>query len=206
MRRAIEMSGCLIKEIGLGKLSAGDGKKLYEISITFEMEKCTFLKGDDKVIQGTLGTKNKNWLCSNFEPVGMPGGIQGESVIDIEAGKMTAKIGKEHVGMFRYGTKHYTSWEVAGLKTTHLPIAYDAALAYVNKVLADGAITDEEYMPWSVDIKDQTMKNVLGTINYTGTAPQKFTWSPQLKGGGDTMSNFSIDWLLQTLRFIPSWK
>ncbi len=202
-KRAIDMKGCLITEIGLPKLSAGDGKKLAEMTFSWEVETCEFLKGDDKVITGVIGNTNKNLLASNFEPVGMPGGIQSESVIDVETGKMTAKIGKEHVGMFRHHTKHYAAWEVAGLKTTHSSIAYDTALAYVNKVLKDGAITDDEYVPWSIDMKDQTMKKVLGTINYTGTACQKFTWSPQLKAGGDTMSNFTIDWVLQTIRYEP---
>lgn len=204
-KRAIEMTGCLIKEVNLGKLSAGDGKKLYEISLTWEVEDLKFIKGDDKVIAGTLGAKNKNWLCSNFEPVGIPGGIASESVIDWECGKMSAKVGKEHVGMFRLPTRHYAKWDVDGVKSTHSSIGYDAALAYVQKVLADGNITDGEFAAMSVDIKDQTMKNVLGTINYTGMACQKFTWAPQLKSG-ETMSNFTIDWVVQTIRFEPKWK
>lgn len=205
-KRAVQMDGCLIKEVGLGSLKAGDGKKLLEFSLTWEMETLAFLKGDDKVISGVLGSKNKNWLASNFEPIGLPGGIPGESVTEIDMGKMAAKIGKEHVGMHRFATKHYTAWDFSGLKTTHSSIGYDAALAYVQKIVQDGNITDGEYTDWEVALKTQTMKDVLGTVVYTKTAPQKFTWSPQLKGGADSMSTFSIDWLAQTARFKPEWK
>ncbi len=204
-KRAIAMAGCLIKKIGLGKLAAGDGKKLWDMSFEWESEDVIYEKGTDAVIQGVLGTKNKNWLCSNFEPMGMPGGIEANSVIDIDCGSMSAKVGKEHVGMLRQASKHYTKWDVDGVKSTHSSIAYNTALAYVNKVIRDGAIQDEEYAPWSVDLKDQTFKTVLGSINYTGSACQKFTWSPQLKSG-DTMSNFTIDWVVQTIRFEPKHK
>ncbi|KAB2911131.1 MAG: hypothetical protein F9K40_01335 [Kofleriaceae bacterium] len=201
-QRAIEMAACLITKVGLGKLSAGDGKAHFKFNVEWECEDLIFLKGDDKVISGQIKGKEKNWLASNFEPQGVPGGIEPESIIDIECGSMTAKVGKEHVGMFRHPTRHYAKWDVDGLKTTHSSIAFDSALAYVNKVLKDGAITDNEYTDWGTDLKDQTMKTVLGTINWTGTACQKFDFSPQLKAG-DAMSTFTITWVMETLRFTP---
>lgn len=200
--RAINMGGCLITKVGLGKLSAGDGKKHWDINLEWECEDLVFEKGDDKVISGQIKGKEKNWLCSNFEPQGVPGGIEAQSVIDIECGSMSAKVGKEHVGMLRHPTRHYAQWTVDGLKTVHSSIAYDSVLAYVNKVLKDGVIDDSEYADWGVDIKDQTMKKVLGTINFGGTACQKFDFSGQMKAG-DTMSNMTITWVMETLRFIP---
>jgi len=203
-KRAVIMGGCLIKKVTLGKLAAGDGKKHWDISMEWEGEKVTFEKGDDKVLSGIIAAKEKGWLCSNFEPSGFPGGIDPASFIDIDCGSMTAKVGTEHVGMFRNGTKHYTGYEVGGLKTTNSSIAYEAALAYVNKVMQDGAIDDSEYIDCGCAIKDMTMKKTLGEITWKGVACQKFTWAPQLKSGGDTMSNFSIDYVVEQLLFTPT--
>jgi hypothetical protein len=195
-KRRIDMTGCLVKELSFPKLDAKDGKKHMEMTITTVVEKVDF-KPDSGAVQGNIGKKAKNWLVSNFEPSGMPGGILPNSVMNLELPKFTAKIAEEHHGMHRWPTRHYAAWEVAGLKTEHSSIGFDAVKDLCVKVIADGAITDDEYTDWGVDIKDQTMKTTLATFTFKYTAPKKFTWAPELKGGQDGMATCSVDWVLE---------
>jgi hypothetical protein len=195
-KRRIDMTGCTVKELSFPKLEAKDGKKHMEMTITAVCEKVDF-KPDSNPVQGVIGKKAKNWLVSNFEPSGMPGGILPNSVMSIELPKFTAKIAEEHIGMFRLPTRHYAAWEVAGLKTEHSSIGFDAVRDLCVKVIQDGAITDEEYTDWGVDIKDQTMKTILASFTFKYTAPKKFTWAPELKGGQDGMATCSVDWVIE---------
>jgi hypothetical protein len=195
-KRRIDMTGCLVKELSFPKLDAKDGKKHMEMTFTAVVEKVDF-KPDSNAISGVINKKAKNWLVSNFEPSGMPGGIAANSVINLELPKFTAKVAEEHTGMMRLPTRHYAAWEVSGLKTEHSSIGFDAVKDLCVKVIQDGAITDEEYTDWGVDIKDQTMKKILASFTFKYTAPKKFTWSPELKGGQDGMATCSVDWVLE---------
>ncbi len=195
-KRRIDMTGCLVKELSFPKLDAKDGKKHMEMTITCVAEKVDF-KPDSSPIQGNISKKAKNWLVSNFEPSGMPGGIPAQSVINLDLPKFTTKPAQEHTGMMRLPTLHYAAWEVAGLKTEHSSTGFDAVKDYVNKVIMDGALTDEEYSDWAVMIKDQTMKTDLCEFTFKYTAPKKFTWAPELKGGQDGMATCTLEWVLE---------
>lgn len=195
-KRRIDMTGCLVKELSFPKLDAKDGKKAMEMTFTAVVEKVDF-KPDSSAIQGVIGKKAKNWLVSNFIPSGMPGGIEPKSVMNLDLPKFVAKVAEEHHGMNRWPTRHYSAWEVSGLKTEHSSIGFDAVKDLCVKVIADGAITDDEYSAWGVDIVDQTMKTVLATFTFSYTAPKKFTWAPELKGGQDSMATCSVEWVLE---------
>lgn len=193
-KRRIDMTGCLVKEISFPKLDAKDGKKHMEMTITAQAEKVDF-KPDSGNVSGIISKKAKNWLVSNFETSGMPGGIPPQSVLNMDLPKITVKTAEEHHGMFRLPTRHYAAWETSGLKTEHSSTGFDAVRDLVNKVIMDGALTDEEYSDWAVDVKDQTMKTVLATFTFKYTAPKKFTWAPELKGGQDGMATCSLEWI-----------
>ena len=195
-KRRVDMTGCLVKELSFPKLDAKDGKKHLEVTFTAVCESVEF-KSDSSAIQGVINKTAKNWLCSNFEPSGMPGGIKSDSVMNLELPKFVAKIADENTGMKRFPTRHYSAWEVSGLKTEHSSTGFEEVKALAVKVLQDGAITDEEYSDWGVDIKDQSLKKVLGTFTFKYTAPKKFTWAPELKGGQDGMATCSLDWMLE---------
>jgi hypothetical protein len=195
-KRRIDMIGCMVKELSFPKLEAKDGKKHMEATITCSVEGVKF-GPESNAIQGTISKKAKNWLVSNFEPIGPPGGIKPDSFMVIELPKFTAKIAEEHIGMRRLPTRHYSAWEVGGLKTEHSSTGFNEVKDLCVKVIQDGALTDEEYADWGVDIKDQTMKTVLCSITFKQTAPKKFTWSPELKGGQDTMATCSVDWMME---------
>jgi hypothetical protein len=199
-KRRIDMMGCMIKELSLPKLEAKDGKKHMELTVSASVESLKFAP-DSSTIQGVMSKKAKNWLVSNFEPIGMPGGIKSDSVMSIELPKLTAKIAEEHKGMFRLPTRHYAAWETSGLKTEHSATGHNEVQALCVKVIQDGALTDEEYADWGVDLKDQTMKTVLCSFNFVQTAPKKFTWAPELKGGQDGMATCSVDWMIEEFRW-----
>jgi hypothetical protein len=199
-KRRIDMMGCMIKELSLPKLEAKDGKKHMELTVTATVESLKFAP-DSSSIQGVVAKGAKNWLVSNFEPIGMPGGIKGDSVMSLELPKLQAKISESHVGTRRLPERHYAAWETSGLKTEHNAPGFNEVQALCVKVIQDGALTDAEYADWGVDLKDQTMKKVLCSFNFVQTAPKKFTWAPELKGGQDSMATCSVDWMIEEFRW-----
>jgi len=198
-KRRIDMMGCMVKELSFPKLDAKDHKKAFDATVSFTVETLKY-SPESNAIQGVMSKKFKNWMVANFEPIGMPGGIQANSVMNIELPKLTAKIQMLHVGPNRHPESHYTAWETKGLKTEHASAGFNEVKDLCVKVIQDGAITDSEYADWSVDIKDQTFKTVLGSGIFKQTAPQKFTWAPELKSG-DTMATCSVEWCIEEFRF-----
>lgn len=198
-KRRIDMMGCMVKELSFPKLDAKDHKKAFDATVSFTVETLKY-SPESAAIQGTMSKKFKNWMVANFECIGMPGGISGASVMNVELPKLTAKIQMLHVGPNRHPESHYTAWEIKGLKTEHASADFNAVKDLCVKVIQDGAITDSEYGSWQVDLKDQTFKTVLGSMMFNETAPNKFTWAPELKSG-DTMATCSVEWVLEEMRW-----
>jgi hypothetical protein len=197
-KRRIDMMGCMVKELSFPKLEAKDGKKHMEMTITATVENVKF-GAESAKIQGTMAKNAKNWLVSNFEPIGPGGGIKPDSFISIEIPKYTLKIAEEHTGMRRVATRHYSAWELSGLKSEHSSTGFKEVQDYCVKILQDGDIKDSEFHDWGVDVKNQTMKQTLCTFNFIQTAPQKFTWSPELKGGQDGMATCTVEYMIEEM-------
>ncbi len=204
-KRRIDMAGCLVKELSFPKLDAKDGKKHMEMTVTAVCEGATYAAGDNNVIKAALSKKAKNWLVSNFEPSGMPGGIDPLGVTAITLPKSVAKIAEEHTGMMRLSTKHYAAWEVSGLTTEHSSHNYLPVQDLCVKVLQNGIIEDHEFEDWAVFVKDQTMAKELASFTFEATAPSKFTWAPELKGGADGMAILTVEWMLEGCRLKRTW-
>lgn len=196
VKRGIAMQRCLIKELSFSALDAKNGKGLFEATMTGICEELKY-EGAADVIKANMSNKAKSWMTAHFHPVGIGGGIKPESITKIDLCKYTAKIGEEHVGMFRLPTRHYAAWDVAGLKTEISSTGFDAAKDLCVKVLHDGEITEGDFVDWSVNIMAHNNKTQVGEVVFIQTAPQKFTWAPELKGGQDTMATSTIDWLCE---------
>jgi hypothetical protein len=128
----------------------------------------------------SLGSANKETVppAAATWSLKVPGKLSSASVTKVEGLKVSAEIAKEYVGMQRLPTRHYSAWEVSGLKTEH-SFASAAAADYAAKVIQDGAITDEEYTDWGVDIRDQTFAT-LGTLTFRTATKVKNVSSGEL--------------------------
>lgn len=196
IKRGIAMQRCLIKELSANALDAKDGKGLMEITMSGVCEGLAY-EGAGDVIKANMSMKAKGWPRAMWEPIGLPGGILPQSITKIDLCKYTAKIAEEHVGMHRLPTRHYAAWEVAGLKTEISAIGFDAAKDLCVKVLHDGEIQETDFVDWSVNIKAHNNKTQVGEVVFIQTAPQKFTWAGELKGGTDQMAVSTIEWLCE---------
>jgi len=205
IQRAISMLGCLPKEFGFSKLDSKDGKKLFEVNLTFAVEDMKYEKGGD-AIKSNLSNKAKSWLCAHFHPVGIFGGIPPQSITAIDLCKYTAKISEEHTGMLRQPTRQAAAWEVAGHKIEGQPSGFEAAKDHVVKCLYDGEINEGDFVDWSVNIMAPNNKDIIGEVVFIQSAPQKFTWAPELKGGGDSMATWTIDCITEEMRIEPKHK
>ncbi len=191
--REVELTTCLMKEISFSVLKADDGKGMFEVTSTFIAEAVKFSNGSGSVIKGNLSGKQKGWQKSYFDPIGVPGGILPQAITSIALPKLTAKHAVEHRGMSRFPTMTHAAWTVDGLKIEGSAVAYEAARDLSVKIMWDGYVEENEFVDWSVDIKDPSHKKVVGTVNFIQTAPTKFTTGAENKGGEDKPLQWSMD-------------
>ena len=196
IQRGITMLGCLPTELSLGALDSKDGKALMEMTMTYQPEDIKW-EGPADVVKSNLSGKAKSWLKAHFEPIGLFGGIPAASVTKIDLPKYTAKISEAHTGMFRQPERNASAWEVAGHKFDIMPSGFEAAKNFIQKILYDGQIAEGDFVDWSVNIKAPDNKTIIGEIVFIQSAPQKFTWSPELKGGQDGLAISTIDCLTE---------
>lgn len=197
IKRRVDYEGCRITSIEFTALDARDKKKPLEVTFTFEPENMKFSKGSGKV-QPTLAKKAKIWLASNFE-VKIPG-IDASVVTGIQLPKFTAKSAEENIGMSRLPMQGYASWEVGELKVCFSSQGFDAAQELAVKAIEGGVMTNKELMDITVNIRDSTMKTVLGTFTAKFCAPRRFTWSVDAKDAG-VMTESIIDFVVKELVF-----
>jgi hypothetical protein len=198
IKRRIDMMRCLISGVEFPALDAKDGKKHLEITVKFKPEELKYTAGGGK-LQGTLGTKAKNWLVSNWK-ITIPG-IKSEYVTKVELPKLTPKIAEEAHGAFRLPTRHYASIEISSMKVEISSAGFEDAKNMAVKVIQDGVISESEYFDILIDMYDQSMKNVLGTFTCIGCGLKKFDWAAKLEGGKEGMALSTLEFMVEEFNF-----
>ncbi|NUP06775.1 MAG: hypothetical protein HOW73_12035 [Polyangiaceae bacterium] len=134
-KRRIDMSGCLVKELSLPKLGA---KKQMEVAMTISAEAITE-SDEDGVFEAPPVTEIAGVRVEAT-------GIDAASITAIELPKMTAKIASEYDATSKLTSRGYAGWSFD-------PLVVEATQAE-PLVIDDGAISDEEYIDWGVDLLD----------------------------------------------------
>jgi len=200
VKRRIDMMGCLISGIEFPAFDAKDGKKHLEVTCKWKPERITYAKAGGETLQSELSKKAKNWMVNNFM-VTIPG-IDCQYVTKFEPSKLTPKIADEAHGAFRLPTRHYAAIDISSIKVEFAGPAFDQVKDMAVKVIQDGIIKEEEYLDITVDMYDQSMKNVLGTFTFIGCGMKKFDWSPKLEGGKEGMATCTAEWVVEEFNFV----
>jgi hypothetical protein len=197
-KRAVDMVDCLVKEIQFDNVDVKDGKALFSTTMTWACSSAKYLVGDSKVGQAASKNEGKRLLKSNYRCT-LPGGLDPKGVTKFELPKITVKHGKEGRSDEREELLHFTGWDLSSPKSTHSSIDYKAVTDYVKKILLDGAITPNEWMPGSLTLLGHDMKAEHATFNFAGMCIHEFNWADgELKaGGGDTMATCSLTWQIE---------
>jgi len=204
IKRGINMNACVITGIELPELKASDGKKHLECTAKFQPQNIKYMAGGGKA-QGVMGQKAKAWMVNNFE-VHPVFGLKTEWITSIGLPKITPKIAKESHGKFRLPLLNYAAIEFATIKIEIGAAGYKTAEDLAVRIIQDGHCEEAEFQDVLIDMKDQSLKTVLGTFTLIGCGLKKFDWVPKLEGGKEGLATGTLEFAVEDFRFTVAHK
>lgn len=199
IKRGINMNACVITGIEFPELKASDGKKHFECTAKWQAQNLKYLGGGGKA-QGQMGQKAKAWMVNNFE-VHPVFGLKTEWITSIGLPKITPKIAKESHGKFRLPLLNYASIEFATIKIEIGAAGYKTAEDLAVRILQDGHCEEAEFQDILIDMKDQSLKTVLGSFTLIGCGLKKFDWAPKLEGGKEGLATATMEFMVEDFRY-----
>lgn len=199
IKRGINMNACVITAIEWPELKASDGKKHFEVTAKWQAQNLKYLGGGGKA-QGVMGQKAKAWMVNNFE-VHPVMGLKTEWITSIGLPKITPKISKESHGKFRLPLLNYASIEFATIKIEIGAAGHKSAEDLAIRILQDGNCDEKEFQDILIDMKDQSLKTVLGTFTLIGCGLKKFDWAPKLEGGKEGLATTTMEFMVEDFRY-----
>jgi hypothetical protein len=152
LRRRVDWTSGAITEIKFSDLDASS-KAPFDVSIFWQPGSVKFAVGTGKA--GSV-TAVKSIVAANFRVVGLP---FGASVVKVQLPVVTVqtKGGKSRLA--------YAGVTLGELRIEVVPGSKRELLDYIDRVIADGKLTSDEYQDISVEMLDPALKNVLATIS-----------------------------------------
>lgn len=198
IKRGIDMGACVITGIEWPELKASDGKKHFEVTAKWQPQNLKYIAGGGR-LQPPGQPSGEEMLPSNFT-VTMPG-LPDEWIASVSLPKITPKIAKESHGKFSARTRVYDTPTLGALTIEIEPAGIEAASAMAVRILQDGNCEEAEFVDIVIDMKDQSMKKVLGTFTLIGCGLRKFDWAPQLEGGKEGLATATMEFRVEDFRF-----
>lgn len=174
VQRRVEWSEGLITELKLPVLDASS-KLGFCLDLTWQPSSVSYAKPSGERL--TLpGSKRKPILTSNFRVVGLP--FDASFITQITLPTVTAKLATEQTGQQRLPSRQYSVIDLGELRLELAARSRDEALAWVQKLVADGRIADSEYLTLQVELLDAALKNVLATVTLAGCGLLRYEEDP----------------------------
>jgi hypothetical protein len=152
----------LITEVTIPALD-GSSKDSAFFTIKFDPEEITETKGDDSVIKGTVNTKQKKWLCSNFRM--RLGDLDCTKISKIDSFTIKQGVVQDDVGEFRISTKEPSKMEFPNLKLTMASSVEEGWAKWFEDFVVKGNNGQEKELTGVIEFLDPSMKEVLGSVD-----------------------------------------
>jgi hypothetical protein len=198
IKRGLDMESCVITGIEWPELKASDGKKHFEVTAKWQAQSVRFTPGGEQLPPPQPPSED-DMLASNFTVT--MAGIRDEWIVSIGLPKITPKIAKRVPGKFAPRTPVYDAPELGTLTIEIAPDGIEAASAMAERILQDGNSEEGEFLDILIDMKDQTMKKVLGTFTLIGCGLKKFDWAPKLEGGKEGLATATMEFIVEDFRY-----
>jgi hypothetical protein len=174
VQRRVQWSEGLITELKLPVLDASS-KLGFSLDLTWQPSSVSYAKpGGERLALPTV--KRKPILTSNFRLVGLP--FDASFITKITLPTVTAKLVTEQTGQQRLPSRHYSLIDLGELRLEFAARSSDEALAWVQKLVADGRIADSEYLTLQVELLDASLKTVLASVTLAGCGLLRYEEDP----------------------------
>jgi hypothetical protein len=193
----LTFSNALITSVAFPKLD-GSSKDAIYLDVEFDVEQARWSKGDNSVIKGDYGIKQKAWLASNFKF--QMGGLPCNRVATVDAMTWKCAVAPDQIGIHREPTKHPAKVTTPDCKISVSMADYDAWADAAKKWFIDGKHLGGDEMEGSIELLGPDMKEVIGTIELKNCGFKKFSKGP-MEANSEKIARFDVEFYIEHMTF-----
>jgi hypothetical protein len=194
----LTFQSALITSVGFPALK-GESKDAIYLDVEFQPEIVRWAKGDNKVVGGTYGVKQKAWLASNFRFE--MGGLPCARVASVDAFTWKCEVSPDQVGITREPTYHPAKVTVPDIKISISMADYEPWQAAAKKWFVDGEHLAANEMQGSITLLGPDMKKEIGRIDLQNCGFKKF--SKQAYESNKTgIARFDVEFYIEGIKFL----
>jgi hypothetical protein len=187
----------LITSVGFPKLS-GDSKDAIYLDVEFQPEQVRWAKGDQKVINGKYGVKQKAWLGCNF--IFEMGSLPCSRVASVDAFTWKCAVSPDQVGVTREPTYHPAKVTVPDVKISVSMADYEQWANAAKSWFVDGNHLAANEMQGSIELLDPTMKKTIGRVDLINCGFKKFS-KQAFESNKTGIARFDVECYCEGLKF-----
>ncbi len=193
----IEFYDALITGVTVPKLS-GDSKDACYFDIEFEPERVKWSKGTGQVINGKIGTAQKQWTCNNFRIE--VGKLTTTHVTSIDSFTWKCAIAADPQGHINEPQKVPAKVTIPDLK---LAVSYLDHQEWAEKVRSwfiDGNRREEDEMDGAIVFLAPNLKDELGRIDLKHLGFKKFS-DDDVEANSEKIKKFNVELYCESMVF-----
>lgn len=190
----LQFFNALISEIGFPALDASSKDVAY-ITLKLSPEYTRSVKSSSKV--GTIGTKAKNWLCSNFKLT--IAGLDCSRVSKIDALVVKQPIVEQPVGQFRNTTNQPGHLEIPNLAITMAEVSAQPFYDWATDFVIKGNNGDSMERSGSLDLLSPSLATPLFSIGFSHLGI--FRAAPEKVGASDSVRRMRAEMYCEAMTF-----
>lgn len=196
--RRVDFVEAYVNEIKLPSLDSSANKQPFMVDMKWQPTSVAHSKASGKIAAEQSKTQ-KTWSSANWRCLNFPFETKFVSKMDLPT--MSAKLANETYGETRRIEYHYASADCTDV-VLHCSggLMRDSVLPYIQKVIADGKLTDSEYFSAQVDMLDPSLQKTLGSIILNGLGLYKYT-EQKLEAGQEKASSFELHFTCEAADF-----
>ena len=193
----IEFYDALITGVTVPKLSA-DSKDACYFDVEFEPERVKWSKGGGKMINGKLGTAQKQWTCNNYRIE--IGKLPCLNVSSIDSFTWKCAIAADPQGWGNEPVKCAAMVTTPDLKLGISYLDHQEWADAVRSWFIDGNRKEEDEMDGAITFLGPNLKDVLGTIELKHLGFKKFS-DDDVEANSEKIKKFNVELYCEAIEF-----
>jgi hypothetical protein len=185
----VDFSEAYMQEVKFPSCDSSANKQAFMLDCKFQPNYRKHSAGGGKITAEQSKTQ-KTWSSANYRIMNFP--FETKFVTKIDLPTITAKLANETYGESRHIEYHYAAMDCTDV-VLHCSggLMRDKVMPYIEKVIADGKLTDSEYFSAQVDFLDPSLQQTLGSVILDGLGLYKYT-EQKLEAGQEKSNTFEL--------------
>lgn len=193
----IEFYDALITGVTVPKLS-GDSKDACYFDVEFEPQRVKWSKGGGKVIDGKLGSAQKQWTCNNYRIE--VGKLTTANVSSIDSFTWKCAITPDPQGHNNEPVKVPAKLIVPDIKLAISYLDHQEWAERVRSWFIDGNRAEKDEMDGAIIFLGPNLKDELGRIDLKNLGFKKFS-DDDVEANGEKIKKFNVELYCEAMAF-----